>query len=367
MKAILTGGGTGGHIYPAVAVAGVLREKGWQVLYIGSYNSLEEEITGREEIEFFSVDTAPLPRRITPRVITSLLHTARGLWQAGKKIRRFAPNVILGTGGYVSGPVVLAGSLLGYSTVIHEQNVYPGITNRILSRFVNRVALNFNSAEDHFPSGVKKKSVVTGNPVRREIFETDYETGINKLGLSRKRRTLLVFGGSQGAASINRAMVDVCQEFSGQDWLQILYITGEKNYDRQKEKLKEAGVLLEKGNIFIKPYLYNMEWGYAAADLVISRAGATALAEITTLGIPALLIPYPYSTGDHQMYNARALEKEGAARVIKDEELSGNLLVKQIKEFLPVDSKLREMGDASRKLGRRNARDKLAALIEDLA
>ncbi|MFW5995703.1 MAG: undecaprenyldiphospho-muramoylpentapeptide beta-N-acetylglucosaminyltransferase [Halanaerobiaceae bacterium] len=366
MKAIITGGGTGGHIYPALAAAGALKDMGWEILYVGGYNSLEKKIAAREGIDFSSVATAPLPRKITPQIITSLARTVRGLWQSGKIIKSFSPSVILGTGGYVAGPVVLAGSILGYKTIIHEQNVYPGITNRILSRFVDRVALNFSSAAEHFPGRVKEKFVVTGNPVRREILEADYETGINQLSLSRERSTLLVFGGSQGAASINRAMIDVCREFSGQDWMQILYITGKKNYNREKDKLQQADVELVGGNIFVKPYLYSMEWGYAVADLVVSRAGATALAEITALGIPAVLIPYPYATGDHQMYNARILEENGAAEVIEDSELNGELLIRKIKAILSSDERLKKMGESCRKLGRRDARERMMELIKSL-
>ncbi len=370
MKALITGGGTGGHIYPALSIALKLEEEGWKVLYTGSNQGMESEIVPGNGLDFVAVEVAPLPRRITPEILKSLFKNMKGFFQARRIIKNFAPDVILGTGGFVSGVVVLAGSRMGVPTIIHEQNAYPGVTNRLLSMTVDKIALNFAGAREHFPGKAERKFVLTGNPVREKILHTSRQQGIRNLKLNPGRKTLLVFGGSQGSSSINQAMETVCREFYGKSWLQIVYITGRDNYQQVIEKLKIDNnriQLDDSSNIKIMPYLDKMEWAYAAADLVIYRAGATGLAEITARGIPAILIPYPYATGNHQEFNARNMKENGAAEVILDEELNGELLVSLIKKLFADQLKLNSMKRNSRKLGRPEARDKLVKEIRKIA
>lgn len=367
MKAILTGGGTGGHIYPALSVGLDLKKQGWKILYIGSKNSWEKKLIVDKGLRFKAINVAPLPRKLTLKLIISILKSLQGFFQARHIIKKFQPDVIFGTGGFVAGPVVEAGSLSGYPTIIHEQNVYPGITNRLLSYTVDKVALNFKEAIDYFPGKVAEKSVVTGNPVRKSILETSREQGLANLGLDNSRKTLLVFGGSQGARTINQAMFKVCEYFQQKSWLQIIYITGKDKYDKIIEEFKKRDLKLDKiNNIKIMPYLHNMEWAYAIANLIVYRAGATGLAEITARGIPAILVPYPYATGNHQEYNAQILEKHGAAIVVSDTELTGDLLIDKIKELIVNEKLLVKMKKNSKKMGQPKAVDNLVSEIKAL-
>ncbi|MFW6268687.1 MAG: undecaprenyldiphospho-muramoylpentapeptide beta-N-acetylglucosaminyltransferase [Bacillota bacterium] len=365
MKAIISGGGTGGHIYPALAVAQKLNDKGWELLYIGSEKGMENRIISETEINFQTIEVAPLKRKISLTVFKTLYKSTRGYFQSKKIIKKFKPDLVFGTGGFVAGPVVLAGTRSGVNSLIHEQNVYPGLTNKLLSFWVDKIALNYEEAVKYFPGDIEEKAVVTGNPIREEILKTSRNQGINKLGLDKNKYTLLVFGGSQGSKSINQAMNKVCQYYNNSNRIQIIYITGQKNYEKIKNQLKDREIALNR-NIFLLSYLNNMEWAYAAADLVVYRAGATGLSEITAKGIPAILIPYPFATGDHQTYNAKNLEKQGAAIVIKDNELDGNILLQKIKEIFSSRQLLNEMKINSKKLGKPDATDRLVRLIEDL-
>ena len=218
-------------------------------------------------------------------------------------------------------------------TLIQEQNVMPGITNRVLSRFVSVVALGSMAAVPYFPKGAH--FVETGNPIRAEVMTVSRGQGLLRAGLKNGLTTILVSGGSRGAHSINRAMVAVYRRFAGRDGIQILHVTGKNEYNNQVRDTKDAGMdLANIGNIIVKPYLYNMPDALAAADLAIFRAGAIGLAELTAKGIPAILVPYPYAAENHQEFNARNLEKKGAAIVIRDAELTGESLADTIEKLL---------------------------------
>ncbi|MFW6256803.1 MAG: undecaprenyldiphospho-muramoylpentapeptide beta-N-acetylglucosaminyltransferase [Bacillota bacterium] len=360
MKILITGGGTGGHIYPALSAAKKLEDEGGEVLYVGSRESLESEIVTREEISFQGISVAPLPRKINFSLFKAVLVSTAGFFQSLNIIRKFKPDVVFGTGGFVAGPVVLAGSILGARTLIHEQNIYPGITNKLLSYVVDKIALNFPGAIQYFPGRAQKKFVVTGNPVREKIMTARYKEGIKQLNLDEHKKTVLAFGGSQGAESINRAMGEVCRQLAGNKDIQIIYITGQGKYDQVLESL---GPVAESSNLHIKSYLHNIELAYAASDLVVCRAGATGLAEITVRGLPAILIPYPYASGNHQDFNARFLEDNQAALVISDSKLNGTLLLEKINKLLSDKNLLNKMAHNSKELGHPEA---LENIIEEI-
>ncbi|MFW6305988.1 MAG: undecaprenyldiphospho-muramoylpentapeptide beta-N-acetylglucosaminyltransferase [Bacillota bacterium] len=367
MKAIITGGGTGGHIYPALAVAKSLINKNWEVLYLGSKGGLEGEIVPAEGIDYNEVDVAPLPRKITFDLFSSIYKTTKGYFQARKYIKDFQPDIVLGTGGYVAGPVVLAASMFRIPTIIHEQNVYPGFTNRLLSRKVDLVALNFADAEKYFSKKVKARFETTGNPIREVILNTEKEKSIKELGLDSYKKTLLVFGGSQGSMSINNAMIDVYKYFAKNDDIQIIHITGKNNYIGIMEKMKDVGIeLANNDNYKIMPYLKKMEYAYAVADLIVYRAGATGIAEITASGIPAILVPYPHAAGNHQEYNARTLEKHNAAVIILDEELNGQVLIENIEKLINDNKTLEKMSVNSKKIARPDAAKNIVKIIEKI-
>lgn len=367
MKIIVSGGGTGGHIYPALTLIRTLQQKvdRLDVLYVGTHAGLEADIIPKENIPFATVDLQGFKRSLS---LANILRAARAIEGVGKAmgiVRKFKPDVVIGTGGYVCGPVLMAASLLGIPALIQEQNVIPGITNKILSKFVDKIATGYQEANGAFPA---KKVIFTGNPIRREVMSQRREGDYEAFGLQSGRRTILVSGGSRGARTINRAMIDVLKHYAGRKDVQILHATGKGEYDDIMGRINAAGVDLQNaGNIVVKPYLYNMPQAMAIADLAVFRAGATGLAELTAKGIPAILVPYPYAAENHQEYNARAVERAGAAKVILNKDLTAPVLIEAIDSLICHQEKLAAMAAASRRLGRPEAAEAISELIVELA
>jgi UDP-N-acetylglucosamine--N-acetylmuramyl-(pentapeptide) pyrophosphoryl-undecaprenol N-acetylglucosamine transferase len=365
MKYIVTGGGTGGHIYPALAIAQGLKEKfGAEVVYIGSKKGLESDIVPRERLIFKAIDLAGFRRKISFDNIRTLWKAVKGYKKAKQIINEFSPAAVIGTGGYVSGPVILAAYRLGIPTIIHEQNAFPGITNRILSRFVNLVALTFEAAESYFPAGTRVR--ITGLPVSKELLVHDRKGSREVLGLSLQDMVVLSFGGSQGAKTINAAMLKVFKEYAGKEGISFLHATGYDNYHSFMEECKAMNLLPAK-NIFISDYFRDMPKFYSAADLVISRAGAGTIAEITAQGLPAILIPYPFASGNHQEHNALALSGAGGGFLIRNQDLSGEVLSSEIGRLTNSPSLLKEMGRISRSLSKQDALDNIINCIYDVS
>ncbi|MCL5289580.1 MAG: undecaprenyldiphospho-muramoylpentapeptide beta-N-acetylglucosaminyltransferase [Bacillota bacterium] len=365
MRAILTGGGTGGHIYPALAIARGLQNRfpNTEILYVGTNRGLEADIVPKANFPFQAITVSGLERKLSLKNFQVLWQAWQGYREAVGILKTFKPDVVIGTGGYVCGPVVMAAARRGIPAMIHEQNALPGITNRILSKFVDQVALTFEDSVQYF-SG-KARVVVTGLPVRPEIMQADKTNALAALNLSAGKRTLLVFGGSLGARRINRAMVEVIKRYGNQPHIQILHATGQLGHQEFLRELANNGIDLDKYvNIMVKPYLYNMHEALAAADLVISRAGAATLAELTVSGLPAVLIPYPFASENHQEHNARALADRGAAVLIKDADLTGSLLVETVERIITEPQRLENMSQASEKMGRPEALHDIIKCVE---
>ncbi|HWR43274.1 undecaprenyldiphospho-muramoylpentapeptide beta-N-acetylglucosaminyltransferase [Sporomusa sp.] len=365
MRLIISGGGTGGHIYPAVTIAREVAKltDSCEILFVGTKHGLEADIVPKEGFNFATIEVRGLERRISWQNVQTLLKTVGSVWSSAKIIKKFKPDVVIGTGGYVCGPVLLAASLLKIPTMIQEQNVIPGITNKILSRFVDKIAVGYKEAEQYFKKYKPDQIIFTGNPIRPEVMSAARVEGQTALGLEPNKLTLLVVGGSRGARSINNAMFDVYKHFNGSQRIQILHVTGQSEYNSIVGNIKQAGIDISSGgNIIIKPYLYNMPLALAASDLAIFRAGAVGLAELTARGIPAILIPYPYAAENHQEFNARALERHGAATVIADKELTGVKLTNTIENLLENPTMLSGMAEKSRELGRPQAAEAIARL-----
>jgi UDP-N-acetylglucosamine--N-acetylmuramyl-(pentapeptide) pyrophosphoryl-undecaprenol N-acetylglucosamine transferase len=287
-----------------------------------------------------------------------------GVIKARGYLKDIKPAAVVGTGGYVCGPVVLAAALAGIPTLIHEQNALPGLTNRILARFSGCVAATFEESRRFFPAGAPVR--VTGLPVRQEILGSARDKARENLGLPPGRLFMVSFGGSQGARSLNKAMLAVLAHFAGNDGISFLHVTGPGNYDAFMQAAKSSIKMDTPGNITITPYLHDMPSVLAAADLTVCRAGAATCAELTTLGLPAILIPYPHAAGNHQEHNALALEKKGAAVVIRDGELDGRLLTAEIERLAADRQGLAGMSRASRSLGRPGALDDILDCVQDL-
>jgi len=367
VRIIFTGGGTGGHIYPALTLAEGLQEMddNNSLLFVGTARGLERELVPRAGFPLRTITVSGLERRLSWRTFLTFARLGKGLWQAYRILREFRPQVVVGTGGYVCVPVVFVAACLGIPTLIHEQNVLPGLANRYLSRYATVVAASYGESRRYFARA--RRFVVTGNPVREEIVQLSREEGRARLGIEEDKRLLLVFGGSRGARPINDALLAALPELLAWPELITCFITGKEDYEYVCQSLA-GGIGGEKqGNIIIKPYLHDMPAGLAAADLVIARAGATTLAELTARGVPAILIPSPYVTGNHQEHNARLLEREGAALVIRERDLAAGSLAKQVRKLLQDPARLQLMAEKSRSLGQRQARDLLLSLIYELA
>jgi UDP-N-acetylglucosamine--N-acetylmuramyl-(pentapeptide) pyrophosphoryl-undecaprenol N-acetylglucosamine transferase len=346
MKIAVSGGGTGGHIYPALALIREIQKQhnDTQVLYIGTLNGLESKIVPKENIPFKSIHITGFRRKLSFENVKTVLRFIKGVRDSRKILKEFKPDIVVGTGGYVCGPVVYAAAKLRIPTIIHEQNSVPGLTNKFLSRYVDRIAICFEQARDFFP---REKTVFTGNPRASEVLNQDGIKGRLSIGLSTTMPSVLIFGGSRGAKPINEAVIKSLPEFAGKPY-QVLYVTGDVHYDEVKKEVELVG---NPKNVVIKPFIHNMPEVLAGMDLVVSRAGATTLAEITSLGIPSVLIPSPYVTNNHQEKNASSLSEHGAAKVLLEKDLTGNSLITNIDRILLNKEILKEMKVNSKKIG----------------
>ena len=361
MRILVSGGGTGGHIYPAIAFIKEVKkhQPDAEFLYIGTEKGLEKTIVERENISFKSIEITGFKRKLSIENIKTIMRFLKGTSLSKKYIKEFKPDVVLGTGGYVCGPVVYAAAKLNIPTIIHEQNSVPGLTNKFLSKYVNKVALCFEEAGQYFP---KDKTVLTGNPRASEVIGNDGTRGKQSVGLDPTKKVVLIVGGSRGAKPINDAFIEVLPKVREKNY-QVLYVTGEVHYENV---LKEVNKVGNPDNVIIKPFLHNMPEVLAGVDLIVARAGATTLAEITALGIPSILIPSPYVTNNHQEKNARALGDNGAAIVRLEKEMDGSILLQDIDHILLNEQTLKQMRLSSLRLGIPTAAKKLYDLSVQL-
>jgi UDP-N-acetylglucosamine--N-acetylmuramyl-(pentapeptide) pyrophosphoryl-undecaprenol N-acetylglucosamine transferase len=356
MRIVIVGGGTGGHLYPGIAVAQELKR--WdpraRIVFIGSRGGLERDIVAREGYRHFEITSSGLACRQWRKQLVAIGHLLQGFGEAVRVLRRVQPQVILGLGSYVSGAVLLAAGVLGIPRLIHEQNVIPGLTNRLLGRVVNRVAVSFEASVTHFPRG---KAVVTGNPVRPAICHVR-----SQAHEANGRFHLLVFGGSQGAHHLNVAMLEALPQLGDiQDHLWAVHQTGSNDFATAQMTYAERrypGV--------VRAYIEDMAQEYGAADLVICRAGATTIAELTVSGKAAVLVPFPHATHNHQEHNARTLAAVGAAELIQDQMLSGGLMAERIRYYLSHPEAVAAMAARCLALGKPDAATRVAHLCLEL-
>jgi len=365
-KVIFAGGGTGGHIYPALAIATELKRRysDVEIIFVGTERGLEKTLVPQAGYPLRIIRVKGFNRKLSLDTFSSIKQMILGGIDSLAILKMEKPDLVIGTGGYVSGPVIFFASLLRIPTIIHEQNVIPGITNRILSRFVNKVAISFPESSKYLP---KSKIVLTGNPVRTEIADGDRLEALKAFGLTTNIPVVLSFGGSQGAKRLNEAIAEVVGKISNNPKFQLIHVTGPKQYDSFMQLLENKGIDLNRiGHIIIRPYIYEMQKAYAATDLVISRAGAITISEITLCGKPAILIPLPTAAGHHQDFNAKILQDNGAAIVLGDQKLSGEILFDTIIKITNDKKRLREMALASKSLAKPDALDKIMDIIKKL-
>ncbi|MEC2073009.1 undecaprenyldiphospho-muramoylpentapeptide beta-N-acetylglucosaminyltransferase [Alkalihalophilus marmarensis] len=362
MRVVVSGGGTGGHIYPALSLIKEIKKQDPQaeILYIGTEKGLESELVPREGIPFKTIHITGFRRKLSVDNVKTVLRFLKGTKDSKRMMKEFKPDVVIGTGGYVCGPVVYAAAKMGIPTVIHEQNSVPGLTNKFLSRYVNKVAICFNAASEYFP---KEKVVFTGNPRATEVKSVDAAAGAKSLGLDKTKKTVLIVGGSRGAKPINDAFISVLKQASTRNY-QFIYVTGAVHYDAVAKRVEEAG---SPENVIIKPFIHNMPDVLGAVDLVVARAGATTLAELTALGLPSILIPSPYVTNNHQEKNARSLEEGGAAIVRLEKEMNGEQLLQDIDSVFNEQETWEKMHGAALKLGVPTAANDLMNVLKDVS
>ncbi|AYG00647.1 undecaprenyldiphospho-muramoylpentapeptide beta-N-acetylglucosaminyltransferase [Lactococcus allomyrinae] len=362
MRIIITGGGTGGHIYPALAFINYLKtvEPDSKILYVGTTRGLENKIVPAAGIDFQTVDVQGFKRSLSLdnfRTIAKFLKSAR---DAKKLIQEFQPDVVIGTGGYVAGPVLYAAEKLRIPTLIHEQNSIPGITNKFLSKHVTKIAVAFEAAKPFFPA---EKTVFTGNPRAQEVADLKHSDVLeSEYHLQKGKKTVVIFGGSRGAMTINEAVKQALPQFVEQNY-QVIYASGQIYYDEDHECFAPYE---NSQNIAIRPYISNMLEVLSASDLILCRAGATTIAEITALGLPTIFVPSPNVTADHQTKNAQALVKINAAKMIPDSELTGEVMIEIINEIFKDENNYQQMAENSRKAGVPDASERLYNLVKEI-
>lgn len=348
MRVIMTGGGTGGHIYPAIAIADriMMRTNGSEIIFVGTKKGLESDLVPKHGYPLKFIEVSGINRKRMLANVKVIKQYVAAKRKAKQIIADFKPDIVIGTGGYVAGPVVKAASEMGIKTCIHEQNASPGLTNRMLEPKVNKVFLGFQEASKHFKD--PKKHIFSGNPVRDEFFGVDRQAKRRALGLEEDQFAILVFGGSRGAGRINKAMLDVIGTFAGKSDYQIFFATGQHYYKPILKELEERDIALAD-NIHIIEYIDHMEDYLTAADLAITRSGALTVAEITVCGVASVLIPSPNVTGDHQTFNAEAIADKGGAILLPESELTGEKLCSIIEGLKNDQEAVAEMAAIAKK------------------
>jgi len=350
MRVMIAGGGTGGHLFPGLAVAEEFknRDAATEVIFVGTESGIEARIVPREGYPIRFLRAEGIVGTTLTRKIRAIFKLFLSMIDSYRIIKTIRPDIVIGVGGYASGATTLLAYFMSIPTLVLEQNSVPGLTNKILGKFVDTVCVTYQESISFFPKG---KTFLTGNPVRLHLLKGDVETGYRLFSLEKGLFTVFAFGGSLGARSINRAMLDALQYLQDlKEKIQFLHQTGQKEYEQIRDTYRQSGF---KGTI--TPFIYQMGEAYAVADLVISRAGATTLAELTALGKPAILIPYPFAAGSHQELNALKLQGMGAAKMILDRELRGEALAAGIREFTRNERMRDEMQKTSRSVGRPDA------------
>lgn len=366
MKVLFAGGGTAGHINPALAIAGYLREQqpDAQILYVGAKGGMEERLVPEAGFPFESITISGFQRKLTIKAMVrnakTLVRIVTSTAESKRILRDFAPDLCVGTGGYVSGPVIREAVKLGIPTLIHEQNAYPGVTNKLLSGKVNRVMLAVEDAKQYMAADAK--CTVTGNPVRQEILRANRERARRALGLD-ERPVILSFGGSLGARSINESVVDLLLSSAKNQKYQHIHGYGQYG-SWLPEQLRERG-LDEKAakNIQLKEYIRNMPDCMAAADLVICRAGAITLSELQAQGKASILIPSPNVAENHQYHNAMALVRRKAALLLEEKDLSCEALVRMVEQAFLSAGGVQELGKNAKKMAILDANERIYGIM----
>lgn len=356
MNAVIACGGTGGHLFPGIAVAEALRERGHEVMLFVSEKEIDSlALSTRSQFRFEKLPSIGLPSLYSPAIFGFLRRFSESLSRCRAIYRKFKPQVVLGMGGFTSTAPIVAGRFGGISTFIHESNAVPGKANRLGARTVRAVLLGFKECAQYFP---KARTEVTGTPVRAELKPMDRQLARQKLGLRPGVTTMLVMGGSQGASGINQALIR-SMPFLRDLPLQIVHLSGTRD-----ERLVADNYRRENVPAFVAAFHHHMEQVYSAADFAIARAGAATLAELAMFALPCVLVPFPYATDDHQTRNAAIFVRAAAAILVKESQITDDFLAHKIRELIGDEQKLRRMSENCARLARQDAANRVVATME---
>ena len=350
MRIVLTGGGTGGHLFPALALAEEFKERDrdCEILFIGSATGIEKNIVPKYGYQLELLDTEGFKDKRWLNKLTALLKAVKAVIVAARILNSFRPDGVIGTGGYSSGPVILAARFLRIKTAILEQNTIPGLTNRILGKFVNMIFVAFEESKKYFPG---RRVIMAGNPVRKELLKTEVRSQESGVMGKNERFTILVFGGSQGAKAVNTAFLDAMEYLADiRGSIRIIHQTGDADYLAIKKTYERKGI---KADVF--RFIDDMAAVYSLADLVICRAGATSIAEITAMGLASILIPYPFAANNHQEINARCLSDKGGAVMMRQDEIIGDVLASVLRRFYNNPMELKRLREKALSFGKPDA------------
>lgn len=362
MKILIAAAGTGGHINPGIAIANKIKEKNpnVKIIFVGTNRGLENDLVPRAGYELEKLDVYGFSKQISINNMKKMIKTLKGFNQAKKMVERIKPDLVIGTGGYICGPVCSAAIKNKIPVVLHESNAYPGMAIKMLSKKANKILLGFEDAKLRFKR--VKNLVVTGTPTKfvgQKISETEIKDKKEKLGFENDLPLVLVFGGSQGAQAINETIIDIIEKKINSNY-QILWASGPKQYDIIKEELENKKININNiKNVKILPYIYNMEETMQLSDLMVCRSGAMTITEIAIAGRPAIFIPLPSRSANRQEDNARAMEKVGAAKVILNEEVNATTLNETINEMISNKENLKAMGQNAKKLEIKDVEEKI--------
>lgn len=364
MRVIVTGGGTGGHIYPALAIADKIKEMepSSEILYIGCSEGIEKDVVPKSGYPMELVDARWLDHVTLGEIAKTGFKVSKGVLQSLKIMRRFKPDIVIGTGGYVCFPVLVAGHMKRKLCYLHEQNAFPGLANRTLERYVKNIFLGFPDARKYFKE--PEKSIDAGNPVRKNFFNISKRQAREKLGIPQDDFVVFTFGGSLGSVKINEVARELIGLFNGHEGVSMIAGTGRWYYQEVMDLMAEDGIVPAE-NIRIKDYIETMDLHLLACDVVISRAGALSVAETTVCGKAAILIPSPNVTGNHQYYNAKAVADRGGALLIEERDLDIKDVVEDVMRLKNNPQLLKEMSEASRKCAPDKALDIICGKITE--
>jgi UDP-N-acetylglucosamine--N-acetylmuramyl-(pentapeptide) pyrophosphoryl-undecaprenol N-acetylglucosamine transferase len=356
MNAIIACGGTGGHLFPGIAVAEVLRQRGHEVLLFVSEKEIDSlALSTRSQFRFEKLPTVGFPSLYSPRIFGFIRRFTESLSLCRSIYQKFKPQVVLGMGGFTSTAPILAGRLRGISTLVHESNAIPGKANRLAAKMVRAVLLGFKEAAQFFP---RVQTEITGTPIRNELKRVDKQSARQKLGLETGLTTMLVMGGSQGASGINQAMIKTLPLVRGSA-LQAIHLSGTRD-----ERLVADYYHREQIPAYVAAFHHHMEDVYSAADFAVARSGAASLAELAFFGLPSILIPFPYAADDHQTRNAEIFARAGAALVLKESDLTPELLTQKIREMIDHPQQLRDISEKCLQLAPSDAANRVAMTME---